>query len=379
MKLGQSIAFLFIGGPHQIFHAAPVAAEMARAQPSARITMLCADRRQQSLIRRVLAIYGADTIDVVRLKLPRWVRFILRTIGQSASKIPLLFSFRRLLDRFDAIIVPERTSAHLKTMGVSHPKLIHFRHGAGDRAPSSERRMNAFDLVAVPGDKDARRAIDSGLIDADRVAVIGYVKFDLIGRMTHGRPRLFSNGRPTVLYNPHFAPDQSSWYRDARAVIEAFRAQDRYNLIVAPHIRLFDDATAGDRAAWEALAVPGKIIVDLGSDRSIDMTYTMAADLYLGDVSSQVYEFIVRPRPAVFIDTHGVDWSQDPKYACWHLGEVINDPREILPAVERAFANPLARATAQRLALTDAVGNDFDGAAARGASAVLSYLDRAAA
>ena len=36
---------------------------------------------------------------------------------------------------------------------------------------------------------------------------------------------------------------------------------------------------------------------DPGSPASTDMTYTRAADIYLGDVSSQVYEFIAEPRP----------------------------------------------------------------------------------
>ena len=58
-----------------------------------------------------------------------------------------------------------------------------------------------------------------------------------------------------------------------------------------------------------ARAVAGRVIVDLDSHRLNDMTYTNAADIYLGDVSSQVYEFSTQPRPCVFINAHGVAWQ----------------------------------------------------------------------
>lgn len=379
MSTAPSIAFLFIGGPHHIFHAAPVAAELSLHSPESEVTMLCADEHQAGLIREVLALYDVPNVRILQLDMPGWARVALNLAPRSAAKLPLLFRHRRLLNSFDAIVVPERTSAHIRSMGVRRPKLIHFRHGAGDRAPKSEKRLSVFDLVVVPGAKDARRAIDKGYLPAERVAVAGYVKFGLIKKMRGRRRSLFRNDRPTVLYNPHFDTSLSSWERDGRAVIEAFAQQSDYNLIVAPHIRLFEDASDEERLAWEELAQDDKIIVDLGSDRSIDMTYTLGSDLYLGDVSSQLYEFIVQPRPCVFLDAHDVDWQGNPKYAGWHLGDVVRDVRDVLPAVHRALGTPLARSDAQRVALADAVGDDYDGAAARGAEAVLAYLDRAAA
>src|SRR3546814_2965461 len=51
--------------------------------------------------------------------------------------------------------------------------------------------------------------------------------------------------------------------------------------------------------------------IDLGSERSIDMSYTGSADLYLGDVSSQVAEYLYRPRPCVFLNAQGVDRSEE--------------------------------------------------------------------
>ena len=75
---------------------------------------------------------------------------------------------------------------------------------------------------------------------------------------------------------------------------------------------------------------------DPGSDRSLDNSYTEAADIYVGDVSSQVVEFLARPRPCVFLNAHSADWQNNSHYALWQLGEVVDDPAELMPAIERA-------------------------------------------
>jgi hypothetical protein len=148
---------------------------------------------------------------------------------------------------------------------------------------------------------------------------------------------------------------------------------------VAPHIRLFHDASRKARETVLAWSVPGKILIDLDSDRLVDMTYTSQADVYLGDVSSQVYEFLAQPRPCVFLNAHDVSWQQDPSYRFWTLGEVVADPALLLAAIDRSFAEHPRFAEAQRIALVDSVGGDPANAAARGAAALAGFLERSAA
>ncbi|MFD1960668.1 hypothetical protein ACFSHP_19980 [Novosphingobium panipatense] len=143
---------------------------------------------------------------------------------------PLLAKIRWLLRNAHAIIVPERTSAALRWFGWSR-LLIHFRHGAGDRAPSSEARLRAFDFIFVAGQKDIDRAIAQG-VDRKRLSAVGYIKMDYLGTIPAGL-RLFGNDRPIVLYNPHFDRSISS-ISLARDVIARFREQERYNLVFAP-------------------------------------------------------------------------------------------------------------------------------------------------
>ncbi len=117
------------------------------------------------------------------------------------------------------------------------------------------------------------------------------------------------------------------------------------------------------------------ILVDTGSHASIDMTYTQAADVYLGDVSSQVYEFLYRPRPCLFLNSHNIDWETDPNYANWHLGEVVRSPDEIEGALEKFESGAADHRAEQERAFRDTFGPSVKGGAKRAADALLSLLD----
>src|SRR5690606_4003226 len=136
-----------------------------------------------------------------------------------------------------ALVVPEKTSALLKTRFGLRTALIHTRHGAGDRAIGFDKASSRFDLVLLSGPKIRDRLEQAGQLKPGGYAIVGYPKFDLPPARPSGP--LFDKPRPTVLYDPHPSPSQSSWYRVGPAVLEWFADQDRFNLLFAPHVMLF--------------------------------------------------------------------------------------------------------------------------------------------
>jgi hypothetical protein len=366
--------FLFVGEPHQLFHALPLAAELKASRPDLCVEIAVASDGHLPMVEQVLAAYPGFRPLIRRLVPPR-AEHRLRQWGiRGQLRIPTLLAALPYLRSFDAIVVPERTTTMIRHF-LGRTRLVFTPHGAGDRAIMLDRRDRHFDFVLVAGEKSERRLLEAGTIRPGAYAVNGYVKMDFMARLAAQRPRLFDNDRPTVLYAPHFRQSLSSWERFGRQVIAAFAAQDRYNLVVAPHVRLFHGASAKAKRTFEELAVPGKIIVDLGSERLVDMTYTSAADIYLGDVSSQVYEFLGTPKPCVFLNAHGVDWESDSSYRFWTLGDVLDDPASILSAIDAAPARHGRYAGLQRCALAESVGGDPAGAARRGAEAIARFLE----
>jgi CDP-glycerol glycerophosphotransferase (TagB/SpsB family) len=217
----------------------------------------------------------------------------------------------------------------------------------------------------------------AGVITPDNHAIIGYPKFDTIA-FGSPPPRLFANDRPTVLYNPHFDPALSSWYDWAQRIIDWFAGQSRFNLVVAPHVMLFQrrwHASVEHRRVRRRRDLPtlatDHIIIDPGSSRSVDMSYTRAADIYLGDASSQIYEWIVRPRPAIFLNPSHVAWLGDANFAHWRLGEVIDRLDQLPAALARAVDHPDAFRAQQEAALASTFSVTDEPAARRAARAIM--------
>jgi hypothetical protein len=367
------VVFLFIGGAHQVYHLAPAAAELSRLLPRCRVTCLSNDAATTAALGRVRDVLHAPAMRIENIRPPFWGRMLAAVTGRRSSlKTPLLLSLSLRLRRAAAVITPERTSAKLRRMGLRRTLMIHFRHGAGDRAPQSEQRQSAFDLVVVPGEKDLRRAAEKGYLPPSRLRAGGYLKLEFVSRLAGSTPRLFDNDRPVVLYNPHFDATLSSlsW---AREVLGQFARQSRYNLVFAPHMRAVENMDAAERDEWLRLSREGQILVDLDSPRLIDMSYVLAADIYLGDMSSQLYEFLARPRPVAFLNTHHAAWRDDPRFAGWALGEVAEAPEEVIRAIDRAVTGHPAKVAQQQAAVREAFG-EIQGAALRGAEVIAAAL-----
>ncbi len=250
------------------------------------------------------------------------------------------------------LVVTERTSLVLKTRyGLSSLRMILTDHGAGDRAIGFGKSAALFDHILAAGPKIRDRLTREAGVRPERLTMTGYPKFDVAAGSS--RPIKFhGSNRPVVLYNPHVSPHLSSWYKQGRAVLDYFLGSDRYNLIFAPHIMMFERRMA---VTIDKLRVglPGKlpiryaaapnIHIDLGSAALTDMSYTNGADIYLGDVSSQIYEFLKTPRPCLFLNSHGIDPDQDPNFAHWQSGPVISRTCDLDRGLDEAVADHPAR------------------------------------
>lgn len=383
------ICFLFNHDQtHQIAHSLPIALQMARGG-MARITLAVTEEKIERAVRD-MAGADLDRLELVRLHLHATSSRLLQRGLEGLVPARKLLVYRDNLEffrGFDALVVSEKTSLLLRTRyGLDDLKIIHTRHGAGDRAIGFGPESAGFDLVLVAGPKIARRLVEDAGVDPARIRVVGYSKFDLCAG--NERDLAFPDpARPTVLYNPHPSPKLSSWYAMGREVLEAFARSDRFNLVFAPHVMMFArkwtvtiSPPAIRRMRPPAPHVSGapNVLADLGSKASTDMTYTNMADVYLGDVSSQVYEFLYRPRPCLFLDAHGTRWQDNPDYAHWRAGPVIGPHGDIIAAVEQAIASHGDYLPVQREMLADTFSVTGEPASLRAARAISDFLaDRA--
>lgn len=348
------IGFLALSQAHQVFHWLPAALRLAR-EPGVDVTVLSPSRAGLEFIR---------SYDPEQTLQTRWLAVPSRKDGlfRHPNRGRVLALWGWYLRRWPTLVTSESTSVRLRRG--SRPRMIRIRHGAGDGTRVFDPRITRFDLTLVAGYKDKQRLLEIGHVTEQTCLVTGYAKFELI------RPPepLFPDGKPVALYNPHFNPAWSSWYAMGAELVRAMAATPDWNFVVAPHVKA-GSVTLGAR--------PSNVLVDLGSPRSIDMTYTQAADVYIGDVSSQVYEFLRRPRPCIFVNAHGATgWETDEAYANWRLGQVISRPDELGPALARAHELQPRYEPLQRAAAAWSLGDSEEPASERQARAILDFIRR---
>ena len=382
----RRIGFLFNHDElHQVAHIAPIISALQRQAPSARVEVITSSDRQAEAVREFLDP-ACPTPAFRSIRPHAGTRLVEKMLG---NMIPLnrLSSLKRSTDlfrQFDALVVPETTTTFLKKNGdTDRPKLIFFPHGAGDRSIGFSPEISLFDYVLLPGAKTRDRMLAAGVIRPDNHHIVGYPKFEAYA--DRPRVKLFDNDKPTVLYNPHFDPLLSSWFRFGEQILAYFASQNDYNLIFAPHVMLFQRRLLASvehrllrfrQTIDPRFAALDHIHIDTGSTRSVDMTYTNAADIYLGDVSSQIYEFIRTPRPAIFLNSHDAEWQGNPNYEHWTFGPVLDDLAGLGAALAEVSPLPAAYWQVQTRAFAYSFANDDpDPPSRRAASAIAEFLD----
>ena len=376
------VAFLFNHAvSHQVPHAAPFAFVLSRDYPQIDVTIACSTPQELTLAWEIAALYPGQRCRMEMLALPWYLKLLdpLISLWSFHRKQAVL---RHNLDFFrglDVLVSPEVHCVKLRQQpGLANLRMIRVRHGAGDRDGVFDERLRAFDFMLLPGQKYVDRLRGLGLLPEGDYALAGYPKFEVIEGFNRPVPRLFKNDRPVVLYNPHFDATQSSWQTMGLQVLDFFATHPEYNLIFAPHLVLFKRRLRHGAFLPRRYRRVANIHVDLGSSALVDMSYLRAADIYLGDVSSQVYEFILQPRPCIFLNAHAVDWTDHPAYAHWHLGQVVD---RVEPDLHLALQQAGEAQERYRSRQEQALAYTFHtepgvSAAALGARAIAAFLAR---
>ena len=356
------VLVLAIGEAHQLLHILGPARDMFRMGID--IDILVATDWHEQLIATHAPELSAKTLRTT-------IFYRNKPLHLCPPRLPNLLLSLGNFTGYAAILTPERTSTILKNiLGRKCPQLIHILHGAGDRAQGYEDRIRLFDLIFVAGQKDYETFLRLGLATAETCHVIGYCKFDVL---TEKRPRFFANDLPVVLYNPHFDETLGSWLKFGPELVNAFSGAPEFNFIIAPHLRLrgqgrrlFDELSRSTTAP--------NLRFDGGSVHSVNMDYTRAADIYVGDVSSQVYEFLQAPKPCVFLNAQDADWKGNAFYRHWTYGEVANSPQQAIDFIRSSNAEHYRFRPTQEAGFAAAIGSTDISPSQRVAEIIRQFL-----
>lgn len=172
-------------------------------------------------------------------------------------------------------------------------------------------------------------------VGGDDVRVLGTPKLDRVLDLQQPCPpewRDATQGRPVVLWNPHFSIGSDGWSTFnlyASQMLDFFAARDDVCLILRPHFRLFRDLRLmGERGGAivdyiEQVAQNNEnIVIDLDPDYRAAFAQ---ADVLVSDLSSLLTEFFVTGKPVLYLHREdGPGINDDAEYflacdvaACW--------------------------------------------------------------
>jgi hypothetical protein len=367
-------AFVFIAEAYQVYHAAAVLFELMR-RDGARVDVFHVDDETPTQLARLAAAHGVPEVASKKLDAGLVGGAIQKARIFGLAKSQVLARNEAMLRSYDAIVSTEEAIARLfrHEPEARRPNRILITHGPAQRKVRSHVRRAQCDLVLVKGPADVAAYLRDGIGREGHIAAVGSPKMVSVALLAKQGDKLFANTNPTVLYNSHKEPKLRSWDAFFEPIMHAFAEDRTMNLIVAPHMKLFRRRSESTRRALRERSTP-TILVDPGSNRSLDDTYIEAADIYVGDVSSQVFEFVARPRPCVFLNPNGVDWRDDPHFYAWQMGEVIERPDELMPAIRRAPAmHARYRETQERIA-QQALGDTGPSSVVRSVDKIMDYM-----
>lgn len=331
----QSVGFLCIDTPYFLYHLLGIGYELSKNE--AVEVVFFTTNENLELVEYYRQFFKGNKIRIIRFAcLP----FLSRS-SNAWKYLPInIFRFITLLLNFkkikgpDAIVAPLYDYIFIKRF-FPDKYYIYSTHGMPSSEYALSKKITEFDLFFLYGEWDRLEREKRNQLTTSNHRMVGFSKYDLI--KSTATKTYFKNDKPIILYNPHWNPELSSYFKFGTSIIDLFAQNKKYNFIFAPHVKLRQKNIHLTKKLMKFDSC-SHILIDLGSQACIDMSYTRCADFYLGDVSSQAIEFLfIKPRPCLFIDLHNIKSKSNLKPITWHFGPVHDEISDLLGKIDSAF------------------------------------------
>ena len=332
----NSVVFLFINGPHHTHHLILPALNFAQNYSEYQTVLISGNDENTKIIKQTLTKIGNPKCKII--KLPKPLRYYIKNYKNKIVPPPISqwrFIDKSIKNARAIISTSHETPKFLMGKKNSNLKLFYLYHGIGTRSYGFEDSINEYDFIFVPGEYHYNRLHTESGINKNKLNVVGHPKIEWQDKMNNDKESFFNNDNPIFYYNPHWDLSLSSYEKWSKDIIQYFLNNKQYNLIFAPHPLIKNYSTRNKIDIDIDTVKSDNIIVDFYSKNNVDGSYLNVADVYIGDVSSMITDFIFkRNKSCIFINSHDIEWKNDTNYKFWNCGKVINNLTELDPSVK---------------------------------------------
>lgn len=366
----KHVGFFFLNHSAHIYHCLSIALELSLISKN-KVSIFSSTIRNHNIILEIAEKYFSNhQCEIILLK-PSLSYTITRYLkNREFPGFNAIFKNNiELLKTLDILVSPSDDILGLKRKFNLESKIyVTALHGAGDLGYNFSESLASFDYIFLAG-KRLKELLDEEKSKAQLSTVqpyiIGYPKAELC---TKFKTTPFKSDITTIFYAPHFNSYYNSWPNLGQKLVTWISQNESYKLILAPHILM--NKKQKKEIAKFCKAIPNiHVDIDSNSKSLIDMTYINQSDIFIGDKTSQVYEFMLQPRPCIFFNTTGTDWktSKDANFEAWHLGQVVDDQHQIDKAIKNAEVIQEKFVDLQRTAISERISQFEEGSALRAA------------
>ena len=341
MDKKKSVVFLFINGPHHVYHLILPALKYASMNEDIETIIISGNPTNTKIINEAKILTGFNQFNLIDIPIPFRYRF-----KNYKKKLypPVYTRIKKIvgiLKNAAAIIsTSHELPKYLDLYQIKCPTLFYLYHGTGTREYGFESKLKDFDYILAPGNYHKKRLKKTLLLTDEKISIIGTPKSDWLKLKKDKEHNFFENDFPIFYYVPHWNKDLSSYLKWRKIILNYFINNNQYNLIFAPHPLIKHLSKKEGYKLETSLKDSNNIIIDHGGKNSIDGTYTAIADIYIGDVSSMVTEWIMQePRPCIFINAHKKKWEGNDDYYMWKFGNVVDEIDEFKKIVNKSINN----------------------------------------
>jgi len=302
-----------------------IAMELSLLDSNLEVLCLSCNKEHTDALNKIKNLYPECKTSIIQLKQPLRYRFLNFKKKSYPSVNAMVKIAKNYLKGADCIVTTSHgTPKMLDKNNITKPILIYQYHGCGDRKYGFDPGFKRFNFMLLPGIYHQNRLIEENIIAKEKTFIVGWPKFDYSLKINPNGKKFFDNNNPVILYTPHWEPQLTSFKLYSVFLLKFFKENLNYNFIFAPHVLIKHWKTHyGYRTDFSEFESKN-IIIDFGSDFSTDGTYLNNSDMYIGDVSSMVYEFIAfKQRPCLFLNAHNIAWKGNVDYRFWDYGPVV--------------------------------------------------------
>lgn len=335
----KSVVFLFINGPHHVYHLILPALKYASINKNTKTIIISGNPTNTKIINEAKILTGINQFSFIDIPIPFRYRFknykkkLYPPVYNRIKKIVAI-----LKNAFAIISTSHELPKHLDFYKIKGPTLFYLYHGTGTREYGFENKLKDFDYILAPGNYHKERLTKTLLLTDEKINIVGTPKSDWVKLKRIGKKNLFGNESLIFYYVPHWDMKLSSYLKWRKIILNYFISNEQYNLIFAPHPLVKHLSEKEGYKIESDLKSSNNIIIDHGGKNSIDGTYSSLADIYIGDISSIVTEWILqRPRPCIFINAHKKKWENNDDYYMWKFGSVISDFNDFEKIVKKSI------------------------------------------